>query len=540
MRERKNPDKLQEKREFKTRSGIPVKNLYGPSDLKEWDYAEKLSSPGEYPFTRGINPASERINWRISQYFGFGTGKSTNEFLKYVIAQGAQHLVIAFDLPTQCGYDSDNPTAHGEVGKIGVAIDSLQDVESIFEGISLEGRSLSPGGSNGIGPIVLAWMLALCEKQGVSPEKVRFSFQNDPLKEFISRGAYVFPPKQAVKFAVDVVEYCHRKGFELTSPIMFCGYHMREGGASITQAMAFTLANAVAYLDELQNRGIKVDEFTGGLEIFLTGGEDFFEEIAARRAFRRMWAKVMKERYNCRNPKRLEAFLQEYTMGSRMTAQQPLNNVIRCTIAAMSAILGGANGLIVSSYDEALGLPSPEALRVALRTQQIIAEESGIANTSDPLGGSYYVESLTDEIERRATELFERVEEMGGALAAIENHFYHNEITRTAYHDLMDIESGRRTVIGVNKYEVEEEKTVKPMKKVTFTEERRQAQSLKKLRRDRDNDQVQRSLMRVKEAATEEVNLVEPILEAVKSNATLGEICNVLTELWGRYEQGGI
>ena len=539
METSKSTNKAQEEEEFRTRSGIPVKKVYTPSDLKEWDYWEKLSSPGEYPFTRGINPASQHVQWLISQYFGFGTAKSTNEFLKYVLAQGAQTLVIAFDLPTQCGYDSDHPMAHGEVGRIGVAIDSLQDVETIFADIPIEGKSISPGGNNAIGPIVLAWMVALCERRGVPPEKVRFIFQNDPLKEFVSRGAYIFPPKQSVKFAVDVVEYCHRRGFELASPIMFCGYHLREGGASITQAMAFVLANAVAYLDELQSRGIKVNDLVGRPHIFLTGGLDFFEEIAAHRAFRRMWARMMKKRYDCQKPQHLGAFFHEFTMGSNLTAQQPLNNIVRCTIAALAAILGGANGLIVSSYDEALGLPSPEALRVALRTQQIIAHESGVVNTVDPLGGSYYVESLTDEIEGRATELFEKVEKMGGALQAIENGFYQREITKTAYQDLRDLESGRRVVVGVNKYQVADEKPLRPMK-VSFTEEKRQKQRLLKFRSERDNNRVQRSLRRVKEAATEEVNLVDPILDAVKSYATLGEICNVLSQLWGRYEQGGI
>ncbi|MFC2007333.1 methylmalonyl-CoA mutase [Chloroflexota bacterium] len=535
----KSSNKPRDEEEFRTRSGIPVKEVYTPSDLKDWDYGEQLSSPGEYPFTRGINAASQRVQWLIGQYFGFGTGKSTNEFLKYVITQGAQQLVIAFDLPTQCGYDSNHTMAHGEVGRIGVAIDSLQDVRSIFEGIPLEGKRISPGGNNATGPIVLAWMLALCEENGVPPEKVLFTYQNDPLKEFISRGAYIFPPRQAVKFAVDVVEYCHRKGFELTKPILFCGYHLREGGASITQAMAFTLANAVAYLDELQSRGIRVNDWVGRPSVFLTGGLDFFEEIAAQRAFRRMWAKVMKERYNCQKPQHLGAFLFEYTMGSRLTAQQPLNNIVRCTIAAMAAIIGGANGLCVSSYDEALGLPSPEALRVAVRTQQIIADESGVTNTVDPLAGSYYVESLTDEIEERATALFEQVQKMGGALQAIESGFYQREITRSAHQDLKDLESGRRVVVGVNKYQVADEKHFKPMK-ISFAEEKRQIQRLNKLKRTRDNNQVQRSLEKVKEAAIAEVNLVDPILGAVKSYATLGEICDVLSELWGRYEQGGV
>ena len=540
MEEPKSKINRQEEKEFTTRSGIPVKPFYTPSDMAGWDYADKLSNPGEYPFTRGINAPSERVQWVISQYSGFGTGKSTNEFLKYVLAQGAQQLVIAFDLPTQCGYDPDHPMARGEVGKIGVSIASLQDVETIFEGISIEDKTISPGGSNAIGPIVQAWMIALCEKQGISPKKVRFAYQNDPLKEFVSRGAYIFPPKPALKFAVDVIEYSHRQGHELTSPITFCGYHMREGGATITQAMAFTLANAVAYLDELESRGIKVNDLVGKPRVFLTGGMDFFEEIAARRAFRRIWAKVMKERYGCTNPRRLGAFLMEYTMGSRMTAQQPLNNIVRCTIASMSAVLGGANGLIVSSYDEALGLPSPEALGVALRTQQIIADESGISNTVDPLAGSYYVESLTDEIENKATELFEKVENRGGALQAIADGFYQSEITKSAYQDLRDVESGRRVVVGVNKYQVSAERIFKPMRPVTLEEEQRQIEKVGKLREERDNSQVERALKKVKEAAGDGVNLVEPILGAVRAYATIGEISAMLCEVGGRYEQKGI
>lgn len=441
-------------------------------------------------------------------------------------------LIIAFDLPTQCGDDSDHPMARGEVGRVGAAIDSLQDVESIFKDIPIEGKNIAPGGNNAIGPISLAWMLGLCEKLGVSPNKVRFLFQNDPLKEFVSRGAYIFPPKPSVKFAVDVIEYCHKKGFDLNAPIVFCGYHMREGGASITQAMAFTLANAVAYFDELQSRDIKVSDLVGRPHIFLTGGVDFFEEIAARRAFRRMWAKMMKERYGCQKPQHLGAFLHDYTMGSRLTEQQPLNNIVRCTIAALAAILGGANGLSVSSYDEALGLPSPEALRVALRTQQIIAHESGVVNTVDPLAGSYYVESLTDELEERATELFQKVLEMGGALEAIGSGFYQREIAKTAYQDFRDRESGRRVVVGVNKYQAADERRFRPMR-ISFAEEKRQIRRLKQLRRGRDANQVQTSLRRVKEAAAEGANLVAPILDAVRSYATLGEICGVLSELWG-------
>lgn len=536
MEELKRKITPQDEKEFKTYSGIPVKAFYTPSDMVGWDYADKLSDPGKYPFTRGINDPSERVKWVISQYFGFGTGKSTNEFLKYVLAQGAQQLVIAFDLPTQCGYDPDHSMAHGEVGKIGVSIASLQDIETIFDGIPIEDKIIAPGGNNAIGPIVQAWMIALCEKKGISPKKVRFVYQNDPLKEFISRGAYIFPPKPALKFAVDVIEYSHRQGHELTSPITFCGYHMREGGATITQAMAFTLANAICYLDELESRGIKVNDLVGKPRIFLTGGLDFFEEIAARRAFRRMWARVMKEKYGCSNPDRLGAFLMEYTMGSRMTAQQPLNNIIRCTIASMAAVLGGANGLIVSSYDEALGLPSPEALRVALRTQQIIAEESHISNTVDPLAGSYFVESLTDEIEKKAIELFEKVQNRGGALQAIIDNFFQSEITKSAYQDLRDVESGRRVVVGVNKYQVPEERIIKPMRPVTFEEEQRQIEKVRKLRQERDNSQVERTLEKVKEAAGEGVNLVEPILEAVRAYATIGEICGVLCKVKGRYE----
>jgi len=525
---------------FATRSGIPVKEVYHPSDLTDWDYANKLGEPAQYPFTRGINQPSERTKWVIGQYFGFGTAKSTNELLKYVLEQGAQNLVIAFDLPTQCGYDSDHPMAHGEVGKIGVAIDSLKDVETIFDGINIEGKTISPGGNNAISPIVLAMMLALCEKQHISPQKVKFVFQNDPLKEFISRGAFIFPPKAAVKFAVDTVEYCHKQNLYLSAPQMYCGYHLREGGATIKQAMAFTLANAVAFLDELVSRGINLNDFKCSFQVFLSGGVDFFEEIAARRAFRRMWAKTLKERYGCTNPRVLGIFLMEYTMGSNLTAQQPLNNVVRCTIAAMAAVLGGANGLIVSSYDEALGLPSQEALRVAVRTQQIIGEESGIASTVDPMAGSYYVEALTDELEKGATEIFQKVQDKGGSIEAIKSRYYMNEITKSAYQTFRDIESGRRTVIGVNKYQVKEEKVVKPMKLTSQKEEEEQIQRLQELRRQRDNTQVQKCLAQVKESALKGENLVEPILAAVKAYATIGEICNVLSEIWGRYEQPGI
>jgi len=540
MDKAKNSEAKQPEKEFTTRSGIKVKEVYGPSDMTPgWNYEEKLGEPGQFPYTRGLKPASERIKWGIGQYFGFGSGKSTNEFLKYVIEQGAQNLVIAFDLPTQCGYDSDHPMAHGEVGKIGVAIDSLKDVENIFDGINLEGLTISPGGNNAISPIVLAMMLALCEKQGLDPNKVKLVFQNDPLKEFISRGAFIFPPKQAVKFAVDTIEYCHRKNLSAYSTILFCGYHLREGGATISQAMAFTLSNAVAFLDELVSRGIDINDYKASFQTFLSGGIDFFEEIAARRAYRRMYAKIMKERYNCTN-KHQGIFLMEYTMGSNLTAQQPLNNVVRCTIAAMAAVIGGCNGLIVSSYDEALGLPSPEALRVAVRTQQIIAEESGIANTVDPLAGSYYVEALTDELEKNATELFNKVLEKGGALSAIESRFYQNEITKSAYKNLKDVESGKRVIVGVNKYVVEEENVVKPMTLTTDEQEQEVVKTLKDMKANRDNAAVQKALAGVKAAAEKGENLVDPILVAVKAYATIGEICGELEKLWGRYEQPGI
>ncbi|MFC1971318.1 methylmalonyl-CoA mutase [Chloroflexota bacterium] len=535
----KNSNKPEEVQRFTTRSGIPVKALYSPSDLKDWDYDEKLGSPGEYPFTRGKYPPSQPTPWLVSQYFGFGTAKSTNEFLKYVIAQGAQSLVVAFDLPTQCGYDSDHPMACGEVGRIGVALDSLQDLEAVFTDIPIEGKNISLGGNNATGPIVLAWFLALCEKRGVSPGEVRYFAQNDPLKEFISRGAYIFPPKQAVKFAVDVVEYCNRKQWDIHSPIMFCSYHIREGGAKVFEAIAYTIADAVAYWDELESRGIKVRDLVVNPQIFLGADTDFLEEIAAHRACRRMWARIMKERYNCQQPQMLGAFIRSYTMGSRMTAQQPLNNIIRCTIGNLAAVLGGAQSGTVSSYDEALGLPSPEALRVAQRTAQIVTEESGVTSTCDPLAGSYYIESLTDEIEKRAMEVFEKVDKMGGALEAIESGYFQREITKTAYQDLKDVESGRRIVVGVNKYQVEEEKPLRAMK-ISFAEEKRQIQKLGKLRRERDNNQVQRSLAGVKEAAMEGVNLVEPLLVAVKAYATIGEICDTLGELWGRYRKLGI
>lgn len=531
-------DKVGEwKKEFGTVSGIPVKRLYTPLDLADrgWNYLESLGFPGEYPFTRGITPTMYRGSlYVMSQYGGFGTAEATNKRFKYILEQGGRGLGLAQHLPSQIGFDSDNPLARGEVGKAGVAIDSLADIETVFDGIPLEDLPVYTT-SNATGPIFLAFILALCEKWGVKPERLRLSIQNDVLKEFVSRGTYIFPPKPSVKFSCDLMEYCIRNRLHSVQPVWFCGSHMRESGADAVQELAFTLANAAAYLDNLVGRGVDLNDFHQPSVAFATG-IDLFEEVCKHRAVRRMWARMMKERYHVTAEQVMSTFMRGHTLATELTAQQPINNVVRCTVNAIVQALSGYQVMELSSYDEAIALPSPEALKISLRTQQIIAYETGVANTVDPLAGSYYVEALTDEIEDRVTELFNKVQSMGGAIAAIEQGFMVREIGRSAYRQLKEIESGERVVVGLNKYQ-EDEPVQLQIWKADAEEEERQIQKLKRLRKERDNGKVASSLRQLKEAAREGINLVEPIIPVVKAYATIGEICGTLKDVFGEYRE---
>lgn len=414
------------KKEFKTNSGIPIERLYTPLHLneKEWSYPEKLGFPGDYPFTRGITPTMYRgVPPRMFVYSGYGSAEATNQRYKYLLAQGAKELIIASDLPTQLGYDSDNPLSRGEVGKIGVAINSLADVEVIFDGIRLD-EVFVGAQANANSPILLAFVVAAAEKQGVSPQRLKFVVQNDVLKEYIARGTYIFPPKPALKFSCDIIEYVARNNLsEWMCPIIYCGYHMREAGANTVQEMAFTMANAVAYIEEVLSRGINIDELPQQRALFVAG-LDLFEEVCKHRAFRRMWAKMMKERFKARNPRVMAL---GYTCGSQSslyTAQQPMNNIVRGTISGFVQALSGVQTMNIAAMDEALSIPTEESATLVLRTMQIITHETGIPNTIDPLAGSYYVETLTDELEERATRLFEKVEALGGAVACIDKQFF--------------------------------------------------------------------------------------------------------------------
>jgi methylmalonyl-CoA mutase, N-terminal domain len=525
------------KKDFSTSSGLPVERIYTPIDLEKasWDYNERLGFPGQYPYTRGIDADMYRAQlFRMMQYGGFGTGKTTNERYKYLLAQGLNEISVAMDLPTQIGYDSDNPLANGEVGKQGIAIDSLLDVEGMFEGIPLDKVHIATT-ANAIGPIFLAWMLAVAEEQGVPAEKLRLNLQNDVLKEFVARGTFILPAEASVKLSCDVVEYCVKNRLDNILPINYCEYHMREAGADVVQGLAFCLANAVAYMNELTRRGIGVDDFPSPW-INAVAGLDLFEEICKYRAFRRLWSKMMKERFGATNPRVMALSFRGGSQGSAYTAQQPLNNIVRGTITALVQILGGAQVVEAHSYDEALATPSAESVRVAVRTVQILAHETGIINTTDPLGGSYYIEALTDKIEGKIIKLFEQVEARGGAIKAIESGFISQQIGMSAYKWLKAIESGEKVVVGVNMYKVDEPLSIKIFKVDPALEEK-QIERLKKLKAGRDNHKVKNTLKGLKEAVADGVNLVPPILAAVKSYATIGEICGVLREVFGEYQE---
>jgi len=525
------------KGEFATASGIPVKRLYTPLDLKErnWNYQESLGFPGEFPFTRGISPTMYRGNlWVMFQYGGFGTALATNEWFKYLLDQGATMLALAQDLPSQMGMDSDSPMARGEVGKIGVALDSLADVETVFDGIPIDKVSISTT-SNATGPIFLALMLALAERRGISPQSMSLTIQNDVLKEIISRHTHIFPPRPSLRFSCDVTEYCGKNGLgNILSP-WFCGYHMREAGGNVFHELGFLLANIVEFLDELVKRGIDLDGFYRPVASF-TAGMDFFEEICKHRAYRRMFARMMKERYHVKNPRTMSAIMYDHSQASAFTAEQPMNNIVRGTVNALVQALAGVQVMSVACFDEAHAIPSPEAARIGLRTQQIIAHETGVTNTVDPLAGSYFVETLTDELEEKATGIFDEVQALGGAVVGIQQGFQERAIAEEAYRHSRQVKSREKVVVGVNEFQVDE-KVPFDIMKVDPKEEGRQIEKVRRLKKERDSERVKMALKEIQDAAEEKVNLVLPILGAVKEYATIGEICDVLRNVYGEYEQ---
>ncbi len=528
----KNPEM---KEEFRTGSNIPVERVYTPEDIRDMDYLEDLNFPGEYPFTRGIQATMYRGRfWTMRQYAGFGTAEESNKRYKYLLEQGQTGLSIAFDLPTQIGYDSDHPLAQGEVGKVGVAIDSLEDMEILFDGIPLDKVSTSMT-INAPAAIIWAMYLAVAEKQGISFDKLEGTIQNDILKEYIARGTYIFPPKPSMRLITDTFEF-GSKYVPKWNTISISGYHIREAGATAVQEVAFTLADGIAYVEAAIKKGLDPNVFGQRLSFFFNAHNDFLEEIAKFRAARRLWAKIMKERFGVTNPRAMMLRFHTQTGGSTLTAQQPLNNIVRVTIQALAAVLGGTQSLHTNSYDEALALPSEESVRIALRTQQIIAYESGVTNTVDPLAGSYYIEWLTNKIEEEAKKLIDKIDELGGMVEAIEKGFVQKEIQDSAYRYQIEVEKGERIVVGVNKFQIEEDLSKLNLLKVDPTIAERQVKRLEELKRRRDNLRVKTVLDDLRKAAMDEsVNLMPYFLEAVKAYATEGEICDVLRNVFGVY-----
>ena len=521
--------------EFTTPSGLPVKRLYTPEDAEGRDYLEAVGFPGQYPYTRGIYPTMYRGQfWTMRQYAGIGTAKESNERFRYLLKEGQTGLSVAFDLPTQMGLDSDHPLAAGEVGQVGVAIDSLRDMEVLFDGIPLD-RVTTSMTINAPASVLLALYVAVAEKQGVSLSKISGTVQNDVLKEYVARGTHIFPPRPSLRLAADLIAYCADQ-VPRWNPISISGYHMREAGASAVKEIAFTFANAIAYVEAARRRGLAVDTFAPRISWIFNTHNHFFEEIAKYRALRRMWAKIMRERFNAKDPRSWMLRTHTQTGGSTLMAQQPENNIIRAAIQALAAMLGGVQSMALSCFDEALALPTEQAQRIALRTQQIIAYESGAADTVDPMAGSYYVEALTDELERRATEELEAIEATGGAVEAIERGYMQRAIQEEAYAHQQEVEAGTRVVVGVNRFQDEGKPQPLQLYRTDPEAENAQVRGLQALRRERDSRPVSAALARLRDAALGEENLLPPILQAVKAYATVGEICGVLREVFGEYK----
>lgn len=523
------------KSEFRNHSGTLIKQVYTPEDIKDLDYIRDLGFPGEYPFTRGVHATMHRGRlWTMRQFSGYGTAEQTNQRFKYLLKEGETGLSIAFDYPSIRGYDSDHPFSKGEVGICGVAVSSLKDMEALFNGIPLDKVTTSMT-INGPAAMLLAMYMAVGDKQGVSREKLGGTTQNDVLKEFFAQKLIIFPPAPSLKLVTDIVEYC-TKHVPRWNPISISGYHIREAGGNAVQELAFTLYDGITYVESCLERGMKVDDFAPRLSFFFAAHNDLFEEIAKFRAARRIWAKTMKERFHAKNPRSMWMRMHVQTAGFTLTAQQPLNNITRVTIQALSAVLAGTQSLHTNSFDEALALPSEEAVRIALRTQQIIAHESGVTNTIDPLAGSYYVENLTNEMEKRTMEYFQKLDDMGGAIPAIETGFFQKEIADSAYEYQKEVDEKRRILVGVNDYTTEEKQPIKVLRVDPKVEEK-QVASLHKLKSERDNKKVNEMLEKLHYATEKDENLMPIIIDAVKAYATIGEICDVLREIYGEFKE---
>jgi methylmalonyl-CoA mutase N-terminal domain/subunit len=517
---------------FETPSGIPLPPILIPTD-PDPDYMDQLGFPGEYPFTRGVQPTMYRGRfWTMRQYAGFATSEESNRRYRYLLEQGQTGLSVAFDLPTQIGYDADDPMAQGEVGKVGVSISSLMDMEILFDQIPLSKVSTSMT-INAPASILLAMYIAVAKRQGVEVKSLRGTIQNDILKEYIARGTYIYPPAHSMRLVTDAFRYCQRE-LPHWNTISISGYHIREAGSTAVQEVAFTLANAIAYVQAAIQAGLDVDEFAGQLSFFFNAHNNFLEEVAKFRAARRLWARTMRERFKAKQESSLILRFHTQTGGSTLTAQQPENNVVRVTLQALAAVLGGTQSLHTNSMDEALWLPTEKSVRVALRTQQIIAHESGVADTIDPLAGSYMIEYLTDEIEQRAMEYIQKIDEMGGALKAIEKGYIQGEIQDAAYHTQQEIEKGQQVVVGVNSFQSDDKLSLERLK-VDPAIEASQCERLRVLRNRRDAGKVSQLLTRLEQAARGSENLLPLFVESVESDITLGEICSVLRQVFGEY-----
>ncbi len=513
----------------------PVHPLYTPADLQDWDYDRDVGYPGEFPYTRGVQPTMYRGRlWTMRQYAGMGDAEESNKRYKYLLANGTTGLSVAFDLPTQIGMDSDHPMSAGEVGKVGVAIDSIEDMQRLFDGINLEKISTSMT-INATASILLALYVAVAKRSGADLRKLSGTVQNDVLKEYIARGTYIYPPQQAMRIITDMFAWANEHVPEWNT-ISISGYHMREAGSTAVQEVAFTLANAIAYVEAAIKAGLDVDRFAPRLSFFFNAHNNFLEEVAKFRAARRMWARIMRDRFHARNPRSMMLRFHTQTAGSTLTAQQPENNIVRTALQALAAVLGGTQSLHTNSFDEALGLPTEEAARIALRTQQIVGYETGVANTIDPLAGSYYIESLTNQIEQGALAYLEKIAALGGTLKAIEQGYVQQEIQNAAYDVQQSIDRLEQVVVGVNRFQTEDERSV-PVLRIDEALERRQIERLRALRARRDQSAVDTALRGVEQAARSGANLMPAIIHAVESYCTVGEIADSMRRVFGEYQE---
>jgi len=520
---------------FLTTSGFEIDDLYTPDDAEAFDYDQKLGYPGEFPFTRGIQPTMYRGRmWTMRQYAGFASAQATNQRYHYLLEQGQTGLSVAFDLPTQIGYDSDSHQAKGEIGKVGVPISSLEDMEILFEGIPL-GKVSTSMTINSSAPILLAMYIAVGKKQGIDPSKLNGTIQNDVLKEYIARGTYIFPPKPSMRLTTDIFHYC-AQNLPQWNTISISGYHIREAGSTAAQEIAFTLADGIAYVQAAIDAGLDVDKFAGRLSFFFAANTNLLEEVAKFRAARRLWAKIMHDRFEARDPRSMMLRFHTQTCGHTLTAQQPDNNVIRTAIQALAAILGGTQSLHTNSRDEAYATPSEDAVTLALRTQQLLAFETGVADCTDPLGGSYYMEHLTDALEEKASEYIQKIDDLGGARAAIEHGYQQREIQESSYRTQKEIESGKKIVVGVNKF-VSSYPEITGLLRIDPAEAAKQTQRLTSLKAKRDNEKVTQALNRLKDVASSEENTMPVFIDCVEVYATLGEICDVLRGVFGEQEE---